>query len=36
MVEYEQEWRRYRRLVAYNTAAFLGAGPFTMGATVII
>jgi len=35
MGEYEKEWRRYRRLVAYNIAAFLGAIPFTMGATVI-
>jgi len=35
MGEYEQEWRRYRRLIAYNIAAFLGAFPFTIGATVI-
>jgi hypothetical protein len=35
MGEHAKEWRHYRRLVAYNIAAFLVVIPFTWGATVL-
>ena len=35
MSQYEEQWRRYRRLVAFQIGVFAGTIPFTMVATVL-